>query len=115
MAAVSTQAINTPSSGSLTTPTPITPAASDTIAEAQFGPNGVILRVITTGTSTNVTVSDPWTTQLGYAGTVPSLTGTATGSRMLMIPRSAISPTLNYATVSFSGALTGVTYELYRY
>ncbi|MDP9145661.1 MAG: hypothetical protein M3N43_13395 [Actinomycetota bacterium] len=114
MAAVSAQSINTPSAGALTTPSAITPAASDTIAEAQFGANGVVLRVITTGTATNLTVTDPGNTPLGNAGTAVSLTGTATGSRMLYIPRTAISSSTGVATVAFSGALTGVTYELYK-
>ena len=70
--------------------------------------------VITTGTLTNVTVLDPGTTGLGYAGTVPSLAGTATGHRALFIPRSAINPATGLASVTFSGALTGVTYYLFR-
>lgn len=111
MAAVTTQSL---SSAALTTPSAITPSASDTIAEAQFGSNGVILRVITTGTATNVSVTDPGTTALGNAGTSASLAAPATGSRMLHIPRSAVSASTLVATVTFSGALTGVTYELYR-
>lgn len=111
MAAVTTQSL---SSAALTTPSAITPAASDTIAEAQFGANGVILRVITTGTATDVSITDPGVTTLGNAGTSASLAAPATGSRMLQIPRSAISSATGRATVTFSGALTGVTYELYR-
>lgn len=101
-------------SGALTTPVPITPNASDTIAETSFGPNGCLLRVITTGTLTNVSVTDPGSTPLGNAGTSASLASPATGSRMLLIPRSAIAAATQLATVTFSGALTGVTYELYR-
>jgi hypothetical protein len=111
MAAVTTQSLST---AAFTTPTAITPSASDTIAEGQFGTNGVILRVITTGTLTNVSVTDPGTTALGNAGTSASLATPATGVRMLQIPRSAINPSTLNATVTFSGALTGVTYELYR-
>src|SRR5581483_10919843 len=99
----------------LTTPTPLTPAASDTFTDAQFGPNGLLLRVITTGTATNVTVNDPGKTPMNNAGTLPSLAAPATGSRMLPIPRSAIDPVSGQATVNFSGALTGVTYEAYKY
>lgn len=102
-------------SGALTTPVPITPSASDTIAETSFGPNGCLMRVITTGTATNVSVLDPGFSPMGNAGTAASLAAPATGSRMLPIPRSAISAATGLATVTFSGALTGVTYELYRY
>jgi len=109
------QSVAVPSSGALTTPTPLTPAATDTIAESSFGPNGLVMLVITTGTATNVTVLDPGLTAgMGYAGTVPSLAGTATGHRALFIPRAAINPTTGVASVTFSGALTGVTYYLFK-
>jgi hypothetical protein len=97
-----------------TTPAAITPSASDTIAESSFGPTGVYLRVITTGTATTATVADPGTTPSGNPGTVTGVTNPATGVRMVLIPRSAINPSTSLATVAFSGALTGVTYELYR-
>lgn len=111
MAAVTTQSLT---ASALTTPTPITPTASDTILDAQFGPNGVIVRVITTGTSTNVGVTDPGLTALGNAGTSVSLAAPSTGARMFLLPRAAINPATGVATLTFSGALTGVTYELYR-
>lgn len=98
-----------------TTPAALTPAASDTIAEGSFGPIGVIARIITTGTATDVAVTDPNTTLLGNAGTAVPLSAPATGVRMLLIPRAAINQSTGVATVTFSGARTGVTYELYRY
>jgi hypothetical protein len=110
MAAVTSQSIVAAG----TTPTPITPTASDTIAAGQFGPNGCIARVITTGTATNVSVLDPNNTVQGNPGTVTPVAAPATGVRMVYIPASAISPSAQVATVTFSGALTGVTYELYR-
>jgi hypothetical protein len=97
-----------------TTPAPITPNASDTIAANQFGANGCVLRVITTGTATNVAVQDPNSTVQGNPGTVTPVAAPATGVRMVFVPISAISPSAQSATVTFSGALTGVTYELYR-
>lgn len=114
MAAVTSQSIvNTG-----TTPSVITPTASDTIASGQFGSGGLALRVITTGTSTNVGVLDAGQTASGNpaAGSPPQRTIAApsTGVRMIYIPPSAIDPTTGLATVTFSGALTGVTYELYR-
>lgn len=111
MAAVTSQAA---SNGTLATPVPISPAASDTIQRSQFGPNGIQMRVITTGTATTVTVSDPGRTGLGNAGTPPSLTMSATGVGVTQIPLSAIDPASDLATVNFSGARTGVTYELWR-
>jgi hypothetical protein len=110
MAAVSSQSIV--STG--TTPSAITPSASDTIASGQFGANGCVLRVITTGTSTNVAVLDPGLTPQGNPGTVTAVAAPATGVRMVFVPVSAISSGTGNATVTFSGALTGVTYELYR-
>lgn len=108
------QTVAGPGSGALTTPTALTPAATDTIDASSFGPNGLMMLVVTTGTSTNVTVLDPNVDALGYAGTVPTLTGTATGHRALFIPLAAINPSTRLATVTFSGALTGVTYYLFR-
>jgi hypothetical protein len=98
-----------------TTPSALTPAASDTLAAACFGQQGAAIRVITTGTSTDVSVSDPGYTPGGNAGTVTPVSCPATGVRMILVPRSAIAPSTQLATVAFSGALTGVTYELYSY
>ncbi len=111
MAAVTTQSL---SSAALTTPSAITPSASDTINETQFGATGVVMRVITTGTATNVSIVDAGLTPLGNGGTSVVLAAPATGTRMVIIPRTAISQSSGNATVTFSGALTGVTYELYR-
>lgn len=96
-----------------TTPTALVPAATDTIAEGSFGVYGVVARVITTGTTTDFGVTDPGVTQLGYAGTVVPVTMPATGVRMVFVPRAAINQATGLATVTFSGARTGVTYELY--
>jgi hypothetical protein len=97
-----------------TTPSAITPSASDTIAAASFGSIGVYMRVITTGTATNVAILDPNTTSQGNPGTVTPVAAPATGIRMVLVPLTAVSSATGVATVTFSGALTGVTYELYR-
>jgi len=98
-----------------TTPAAITPTASpDTIADASFGPTGIVMRVITTGTATNVAVLDPGATPQGNPGTVTPVAAPATGVRMVFVPRASVAPGTGLATVTFSGALTGVTYELYR-
>jgi len=95
-----------------TTPTPITPTASDTIAAASFGVAGVYMRVITAGTASNVAVLDPNFTAQSNPGTVTAVPCPATGVRMILIPRSAINPATGVATVTFS-ATAAVTYELY--
>lgn len=97
------------------TPAPAAVAASDTIAESQFGTNGVILRVINAGGSPDsVSVSDPNLTASGNAGTVtPVSVPATTGVKMIFIPRSAINASTGNATVTHSFT-TSVTYELYR-
>ena len=108
------QTVVPPSGGVFTTPNPLTPAATDTIDQSSFGPTGLMAFVVTTGTLTNVTVLDPTSTQMSYAGTVPSLAGVATGHRAVFIPKAAINPATGLASLTFSGALTGVTYYLFR-
>lgn len=97
-----------------TAPVALTPSASETIAASSFGTQGVYIRVITTGTATTVAVLDPGTTASGNPGTVTGQVMPATGSRQWLIPNSAISASTGVATATFSGALTGVTYELTR-
>lgn len=96
-----------------TTPSALTPAASDTIAAGSFGSDGIYARVITTGTATNVTVLDPNLTVQGNPGTASAVACPSTGVRMILIPVSAINQSTGVATVNFS-SVTGVTYELYR-
>ena len=108
------QSVAVPSGGVLTTPTALTPAATDTISQDSFGTTGLVCLVITTGTQTDLTVLDPNVDALGYAGTVPTLTGTATGHRAVFIPRAAINLATGLATITFSGARTGVSYYLFR-
>lgn len=97
-------------------PVPVAVASSDTIAAGQFGANGCILRVINAGgTQDNVTISDPTLTGLGNAGTPAAVAvPITTGIRMILIPRAAINPATQVATVNHSFTTT-VTCELYRY
>jgi hypothetical protein len=95
-----------------TTPSAYTPAASDTIPASTAGPNGWFLRVITTGTATNVATLDPGFSAISNPGTVTPVAAPATGVRMILIPRQAADAS-GVVTVTFSGALTGVTCELY--
>lgn len=94
-----------------TTPSAITPAASDTIPGSTAGPNGWFLRVITTGTASNITVVDPGTTAISNPASVTPLAAPATGVRMLLIPRGAINSS-GVVTVT-SSSQAGMTYELY--
>jgi hypothetical protein len=107
-------ALQTPQSitTTATAPSTLTPSATETIAEGSFGPVGVLIRVITTGTTTTVAVLDPGVTASGNPGTVTGQAMPATGVREWLIPRSAINGSTSVASVTFSGALTGVTYEL---
>jgi hypothetical protein len=108
MAALTPQSVVTTG----TTPSSITPSASDTIAVATSGPVGWILRVITTGTLSNISVADPGFTPSSNPGTVTPLAAPATGVRMLLIPRQAASPSTGNVTVT-SSSQAGMTYELY--
>ncbi|GIF08657.1 hypothetical protein [Actinoplanes siamensis] len=107
------QVSQTVSAGGIT-PAPLTPAASDTVAEGSFGPTGVVVRITTTSTPTNFSVSDPTTTGLGNTGTVTPVTIPSGATRKFYIPRAAINPNTQVATLNFS-ATTGVTYELDRW
>jgi hypothetical protein len=98
------------------TPAALTPSASETIAASDIVPGGgCIIRVITTGTATNVSVQDPNLTAQGNAGTVVPVACPATGVREILIPVSAVNNSTGVATILFSGALTGVTYEIKKF
>jgi hypothetical protein len=97
------------------TPAQITPTASDTISVNDIGIRGVVLRVTTTGTSTNVSVLDPTLSDLGNAGTVVPVACPSTGVRYIFVPPLAVNQATGLATVQFSGALTGVSVEASRY
>lgn len=111
MAALTSQSI-TAMAG--TTPSATAVSSSDTITEAQFGPNGVIVRVINAGGSPDtVTITDPNTTVLSSAATNPTVSVIATtGVKMIYIPRSAINSS-GVATIAHS-FVTSVTCEVYR-
>jgi hypothetical protein len=98
-----------------TTPSAVAVSASDTIAAGQFGPNGVILRVINAGGSPDtVTITDPGFTPMSSAPTNPSVSVPATtGVRMIQVPPTAINQTTQVATISHSFTTT-VTVEVYR-
>ena len=96
------------------TPTQITPTASDTINGSDIATRGVVLRVPPTRTATTVAVQDPSLPDLGTAGTVVPVACPATGVRYIFVGPAAVNSS-GLATVTFSGALTGVTVEAMRY
>lgn len=99
-----------------TTPAPYTPTASDTISANDIIPGGgCVLRVVTTGTATNVAVLDPGTTVQGNPGTVTAVACPSSGVRYILVPVSAVNTSTLVATVTFSGALTGVTYDIVKF
>lgn len=109
--ALYTHAVGLTAAGNLSTPAAV--ASSDTIAAADVGSRGALLRVITAGTATNVTVSDPGATPAGNAGTPVAVAVGTTATKMVYIPPSAVNASTGVATVAYS-ATSSVTCELYR-
>lgn len=100
--------------GTGTTPSVITPTASDTISTNDIGQRGVVLRIVTTGTATNVAVLDPGLTPASNAGTVVPLACPATGVRYLFVGPNSVNQTSGVATLTFS-SVTGASVEATRY
>lgn len=99
-----------------TTPAPYTPTASDTISANDIIPGGgCVLRVVTTGTATNVQIVDPGVTPMGNAYNPVPVACPATGVRYILVPVAAVNQGTGVATVTFSGALTGVTYDVIKF
>lgn len=98
-----------------TAPSPASVASSDTIALAQFGPNGVDLRVINAGGSPDtVTITDPNVTLVGSVATNPTVSVPATtGVRTIYIPLSMVNQSTGVATVAHS-FITSVTCEVWK-
>lgn len=89
-------------------------SSSDTIADANISPNGCILVVINGNVaSTNVTVSDPGFSPMGNAGTATAVTVSASTSKAIRIPPSAVNSSTGVATVAFS-VTSSVTYQLFK-
>jgi hypothetical protein len=90
--------------------TPLPVASTDTIAAADIGSSGVLLNVINgSGGSINVTISDPYTTPVGNAGTTsPQAVANGTNGWFRILP-GHVNPATGLATVAYSGTTT-VTY-----
>ena len=92
---------------------PVAVAASDTIAEAQCGSNGVLLRVINGGASPDVvTITDPNTTVVGSTATNPTVTVTNATTKTIHLPRALLNSS-GVITVAHSFTTT-VTCEVIK-
>lgn len=109
--ALYTHAVGLSAAGSKSTPAAV--ASSDTIAAADIGSRGALLRVICGATPANVTVADPGKTPAGNAGNPTAVAVSASSFSNIYIPPSAVDPTSQVATVNYS-ATASVTCELYR-
>jgi len=95
-------------------PSAVAVAASDTIAEAQCGANGVLVRVINGGGSPDtVTITDPNLTVAGSAAQNPTVAVTNGTTKMFTIPRSMLNAS-GVITLAHSFQ-TSVTCEVYRW
>jgi hypothetical protein len=95
-----------------TTITPTTPTVSDTISIALLGDAGCNLRVQTTGTLSNLTISDAGITPAGSATTATPVAMSATQIKTIYISPKRADLTTGLVTVTAS-SITGMTYELY--
>lgn len=86
------------------------PLATETIAAT----DDLILHIKTTGTATNVTLTDPGSTPSGSVATNPVIAVGATAEMFIYVQQTLASPSTGLITAAFSGALTGVTAEWLR-
>ena len=86
-------------------------SASDTLAAADIGTNGVLLNVINgSGGSINVTIADPGTTAVGNVGTTAAQAVANGADRWFRILPGHVNAATGVATVTYSGT-TSVTYK----
>lgn len=98
--------------GTGATVTPTTPTASDTISLGVLGDAGCILRVQTTGTASNLTISDAGLTPAASATTATAVAMSATQVKALYISPKRADPLTGLVTLT-SSSQTAITYELY--
>jgi len=95
-------------------PSAVAVAASDTIAEAQLGSSGAIIRVINGGGSPDtVTLTDPNTTVVGSTATNPTVSVTNGTTKTILLPRALLNSS-GVITVAHSFT-TSVTCEVYKW
>jgi hypothetical protein len=101
-----------PAPGAGTVVTATTPTASDTISVALLGDQGGNLRVQTTGTLSNLTISDSGSTPAGNATTATAVAMSATQIRNVFISPKRADPNTGLITIT-SSSQAGMSYELY--
>ena len=110
MAALTSQAVTVAG----ITPSAVAVSSSDTIAQAQFGPVGLLVRVINAGASPDtVTIVDPNLTAIGSAATNPTVSVTNGTTKEFLLPAAAVNQSTGLATLQHSFT-TSVTIELKR-
>jgi hypothetical protein len=88
--------------------------SSDTLTASDIGYNGVLLQVINgSGSSINVTISDPGKTAVGNVGTTTPQAVAAGTDRWFRILPAHVDPIAGTATVAYS-SITTVTYKAMR-
>ena len=86
--------------------------ASDTITQAQLGTQGVNIRIATSGTTSNVTISDSGTTPASNPAQVSAIAMGATQVRIAYISPAQVNLSTGLVTIT-SSSQTGLTYEVY--
>jgi hypothetical protein len=86
--------------------------ASDTITQTQLGTQGVNIRMATSGTPSNVTVSDSGLTQASNPATVTAVALSATQVKLVYVSPSQVNLGTGLVTIT-SSSQTGLTYEVY--
>lgn len=105
--------LTVPQPGTGNVVTPLTPTATDTISLAVLGDAGCNLRIQSTGTGSTITISDAGFSPAGNAPPVTSITQSATQIRTVYVSPKRADLSTGLVTITASGALTGITYELY--
>ena len=90
--------------------TPNNASASDTLTQAQVGATGINLRIQTTGTGSNVTISDGGATPVSNPGTPSAIVMAATQVRYAYISPAQVNLGTGLVTIT-STSQTGLTYE----
>lgn len=110
MAALTTT-VPAPSASGGAVCTPASASASDTLTLAQLQPGGVNLRISTSGTTSNVSVSDSGATPSGNPGTVTPIAMGATEVRYVFISPTQANLGTGLVTIT-SSSQTGLKYEV---
>jgi hypothetical protein len=87
-------------------------SASDTLTQTQLGTQGVILRASTSGTASNVTVSDGGATPASNPASLTAVALGATATAAIYISPSQVNLGTGLVTIT-SSSQTGLKYEVF--